>query len=179
MLGSYKKQIAIVALIIAVVIGLGWFFVFRGSNGEEEPEAEAFPTTNIEEPTSQPTQEIKVEDLRIKVLNGSGVVGEANRVKLILEDADFTVDSTGNADNYDASETTIAARAGVPGSVVSDIQDLLEDDYTVTTTSLDGSEDVDIIVTVGDRINPPTEAPKEKSEPTAATTPTKTPTPTP
>ncbi len=182
MSGLSKKSIAIAVVILLLVSGAGWFFLMRGnseSNDSTESTEAVFPTSDFEEPTPTPEATLNKEDIKIKVLNGSGVVGEANRVKLILEDADFTVDSTDNAESYDASETTIAAKSGVMGSVVSELKKLLEDDYTVTTTSLDASESVDIIITVGSRINPPTKAPSNDESEDTTPTPTKSPTPTP
>lgn len=180
MSGLNKKSVAIALVILLLVVGLGFFLMNRGkSDTDEASNQEVFPTSDFEAPSPTTAESLSKEEIKIKVLNGSGVVGEANRVKLILEDNEFTVDSTGNADSYDSQDTTIASKSTVPSSIISELKDLLEKDYTVSTSSLDDSESVDIIITVGARINAPTSKPTAEVTEDASVSPTPTESPTP
>ncbi len=58
-------------------------------------------------PTLTPTPAFKKEELKIKVLNGSGVRGKAAEVKEILKNAQYGEILTDNADNFDYQITEI------------------------------------------------------------------------
>lgn len=184
MSGLSRKSITIAIIVIVAAVGIGYFFMTRNkAPSDKAKNQEVFPTSTFEELSPTVEQTLNKEDIKVKVLNGSGVVGEANRVKLILEDNEFTVSETGNADSYEADETTIAAKAGVSGSALSELKKILEKDYTVTASSLDAGESVDVVITVGDRINAPTTKPTASDDnditvTASSPTPSKSPTPT-
>lgn len=191
MTGSKRNWIIISIFIVIAIIGFVYFMFFRGGTGGT---SQVSPTPTLfeeEEPTPTPERESNKENIKIRLLNGSGVVGEAGRVKALLEKADFVVESTDNADSYDHKETDIQAKAKIDPSVVEEITGILTNDYTVSSSELDESEEVDIIIVIGARKNPPTAAPKTTpkatptggaaaptSSTTSAPTATKAPTPT-
>lgn len=167
MFGRNKKWLGIITLVLVAIVGVVYFMFFRGGSKKAEPTPT--PTAMVEEvtPTTEPA--IAKEDLKIKILNGSGVVGEAGRVKTILEKAGYKIESTDNAESYDHKETEIQAKTAVTSTVLDELKKLLEKDYTVTTSKLEKDNEVDIIVTVGSRINPPTSAPKATPKPSSPT----------
>ncbi|SDC06104.1 transcriptional attenuator, LytR family [Geodermatophilus telluris] len=92
-----------------------------------EPEQAAAPTTEAP-PTAAPSE------VSVEVYNGSGVPGLAGEAGSALEDAGFTVTSTGNASSSDYAQTTIRYAAGdealaaavaaqVPGAVTEGSED--------------------------------------------------------
>lgn len=184
---SRKKWLIIIVTALLLGAGVAGFFYMRSSSSET---ATVTPTPAPIEQEPMPTEEptVNKEDLKVKILNGSGVVGEATKVKTLLEGADFVVDSTANADNYDYKTTEIQVKSTVSSSVTNELSELLETDYTVDTAELDDSEDVDIVVIIGVRKNAPTAKPTSgetsvTTKPTTSvvspTTGTTTPSPTP
>lgn len=181
---SRKKWIVII--VVAILLGAGVAgFLYMRSSSTQTASVTPTPAPIAQEPLPTEEPEVNKEDLKIKILNGSGVVGEATKVKTLLEGADFVIDSTGNADKYDYTTSEIQAKASVPSSISGEISELMETDYTTDIVELEESEDVDIIVIIGTRKNAPTAKPTSgetsvTTKPTtAATTPTTTTTPSP
>ena len=83
---SRKKWIIIIIVALLLGAGVAGFFFMRSSSTQT---ATVSPTSAPIEQEPMPTEEptVKKEDLKIKVLNGSGVVGEAGKVQKILEGA--------------------------------------------------------------------------------------------
>lgn len=173
---SRRKWLIIIVTALLLGAGVAGFFYMRSSSSQS---ASVTPTPAPVEQEPMPTEEptVNKEDLKIKVLNGSGVVGEAGKVQKILEGADFVVDSTANADEYDHKTTDIQVKSTVPSSVTNELTELLGEDYTVDSSSLDDTEDVDIIIIVGTRKNAPSGTPKptSSSETSVTTKPSATP----
>lgn len=173
-----RKWFIIIVTALLLGAGVAGFFYMRSSSSQSTT---VTPTPAPIEQEPMPTEEptVNKEDLKVKILNGSGVVGEAGKVQKILEGADFVVDSTANADEYDHKTTDIQVKSTVPSSITNELTELLGNDYTVDSSSLDDSEDVDIIIIVGTRKNAPTGTPKptSSSETSVTTKPTSTTTP--
>lgn len=113
--GSKKKPIWLWITVLLLIVGAGitWFLVWKQSKSDKVPQplqAEVTPT-----PIVSPTPEAKVDlsQFKISVLNGSGISGEAGRVKSLLETSGFTVKNTANADSYDFTDTEITYSADV------------------------------------------------------------------
>lgn len=64
----------------------------------------------IAPPTPSPTPNFKKEEVKIKILNGSGVKGKATEIKEILKNKGYTEIVTGNADNFDFKITEIQVK---------------------------------------------------------------------
>jgi hypothetical protein len=147
--GSHNIMIFIVVVLITIVVaGGGYFFLnSMGSKFFSKP-------TPTPAPTKAPTPTAAAVDkseYQIEVLNGSGVAGAAAEAQEMLEDEGFTVESIGNADESDLVETEIAAQEDVSKNYLNELVQALAQQYIVATgiNELDGSEDVDVIVTVG------------------------------
>lgn len=89
---------------------------------------------------------------KIEVLNGSGIKGEAAKVKELLEAEKFSVSSIGNADNSDYQKTIIQAKKTVPREFLDKVKSFLVRSYVLDKVKeLDESEKFDAIITVGSK----------------------------
>lgn len=101
------------------------------------------------EPTTAPTPAFKKEDVKIKILNGSGTAGKAGEVKDILQKAGFVDMLTGNADNFEYEKTEVQVKKSK--AAIFDVlkKDLSENVKLTKSTVLDDEEASDIIIIVG------------------------------
>ncbi len=146
---SLAKKIAIIlAVCIFLVAGLliSSKKIFNRNTDYVSPVVENIPQNT---PTSIPT--INIDSLKIQVLNGSGITGEATKVSTLLSQNKFKVANTGNAPNYDFVKTEIQTKELVSTQIIDLLVESLEKDYTstVSATKLPESSEYDIIVTTG------------------------------
>lgn len=100
-------------------------------------------------PTATPTLSVKREEIKIKVLNGSGTKGKASDVKDILNKKGYQEILTGNADNFDYETTEIKIKKSEQ-----EIQNLIKNDLkdyvsNIKFKELDEKEASDVIIIVG------------------------------
>lgn len=148
-----KGVIITIVIIIVLLLAGGGVMYFNSQNNsddEEESTREVF-IDEQPEPTDEPEEDYEKSDFSIQVLNGSGIPGEAGKAQTLLEDNDFVVDDTGNADTYDYRETEIRRKAEVPDEVMDELIDIMGsgDVSADEGDELDEDEDYDIIVIVG------------------------------
>ena len=160
-----KKNFFLYFIIIAFVaflIGLG---AMAGVNYALQSKSFDFDMSNMNvlrmfEPTPTPTPEptatpvpTKAVDLSaytIRVENGSGITGEAAKLKTQLVNDEFTVASTGNADNSDYKKTTISVKENVDESYIKKLRASLEKTYTLgDDTKAPPSQKTDVVITIG------------------------------
>lgn len=149
-----KTMIIWIAVILVAVflIGGGIVSVAGGSLPSISLGADPTPTpepTPLPSPTPEPV-DVDISELSVQVLNGSGVAGAAGAMQEVLEDLGYTVDDTGNADNYDFEETEVYGKQ-VYETILAKLAANLGDDYTVGVidTDLDEDSSYDIQVIVG------------------------------
>lgn len=89
----------------------------------------------------------------IKILNGSGVSGEAAKEKAALTTAGFNVTATGNADSSDVVATEIAAKKSVTAAFLDALKTELSKTYVLASASgsIAESASVDVVVTLGSK----------------------------
>lgn len=145
---SFPKIILLIPLFLLIIT----FFVIFGSkiksdNQSISPAVSITPTA-IPSPTPTP---INVASLKIKVLNGTGTAGQASEVVKLLETKKFTVASTGNAANYDFTQTLVEVKKTVSQEAISLLTQALGNDFSpkISDKSLSDSSDFDIIITTG------------------------------
>ena len=137
-------------LLLGALLG-GVYFYQKGVNLELQasptPEASIEPTLA---PTASPSAKLDLTKFPINVQNGSGIAGTAGSAKDLLTKAGFKVSGTGNADNYDYTDTIIKAKTSVSADFVSKLTTTLSGMYSVAKaqTLPDTSKD-DIIVIIG------------------------------
>lgn len=143
------KRVKLLLIIFgAWLILLGAILAFRGFPEKRIPSTqEAIPSPTIQ-PSSTPT--LKREDLKIKVLNGSGERRIAGTTAKFLEGKGYQEIKIGNADRFDYEETLIQIKEEKQ-SYLDLITEDLKDNYTVATAAawLEKEEEFDVIIIVG------------------------------
>jgi len=103
-------------------------------------------TPTVAPPSPTPTPNFKKEDVKIKVLNGSGVPGKATEIKEILRKKGYVEILTDNADNFDYIVTEIQVKKDKPqlGEMIKgDLKDYIT---SPKITVLDDKEASDAII---------------------------------
>lgn len=119
------------------------------------PQAKAKPTVKImpikPSPTNEttPTPAFKKEEVKIKVLNGSGTPGKASEVKDLLKEKGYQEILTGNADNFDYTQSELQIKK-TKSDVTSIIKNDLKDNVSSFKQSVLGEEEAaDIVIIIG------------------------------
>ena len=100
-------------------------------------------------PSPSPTPAYKKEELKLKVLNGSGTKGKANEVKEILKNKGYSEIITGNADNFDYTKTEVQIKKeyeDVLTTLKTDVKDYVSD---LKSSELEKDSTADIILIIG------------------------------
>lgn len=151
-------KIVVIIVLILLVLGaiVGGILYFQ--KGVSEPVSEVSETQTSETAevtTPEPTQEAEV-DLSIitfSVLNGSGIAGEAGKVKDLLVEGGFSEDKiqAGNADKYDYQDISLSLKSGLSEKVNEAITASLSDVYDVTVSedNLQENSTYDVVIIVG------------------------------
>ncbi len=139
-------------LLLGALLG-GVYFYQKQLNANPTPTPS--PEATIEDnstpgPSASPSAKLDLTKYPINVQNGSGIPGTAGSVKDTLTKAGFKVSSTGNADNYDYTDTIIKVKSDVPAEFVTKLTTTLSGVYSVAKaqTLPDSSKD-EVVVIVG------------------------------
>lgn len=93
-----------------------------------------------------------LSSFKVSVLNGSGQIGGAGKVKSLMENAGFKVGSTGNAGSFNYTDTMIQTTDKVSAEVIAVLKKALSKDYSVEVgKALPTDSKWDIVVTVGSK----------------------------
>lgn len=170
--GRSKKIFILSALIL--VLGLIAFGISRSIGNKGISSNKTLTTTPTMSPTTTPTPTdiidttptptlktkttptptkisgSSVKNLSIQILNGSGVVGAGKKAADFLSGLGYTITSTGNADNFEYSQTTIQIKSA-KSSLLNQLKKDLTENYTIgsTSTTLSSSSSADAIVIIG------------------------------
>lgn len=127
--------------------------VFYQKNVKDGGIAETPVPVESTEPTATatpaPSASVDLSKYTISILNGSGIAGEAGKVKTLLTDAEFKVGTTGNAATYDFTKTVVKAKSSVDSAYVAKLIETLSKTYEVDkaqTLSDSSKDDVQVIV---------------------------------
>ncbi len=145
--------------VIAIAILAGNFFL--SSQGENQPKKVAVqptPTSQTEKilaasPTATltPVQELDKSELSLQALNGSGTSGAASTLADVLKKAGYTVSGTGNAQEFDYTETVIQIKKSKSSYTKGLVADLSKEyDVSSDVETLAESARYDAIVIVGE-----------------------------
>lgn len=150
----FPKEILLFLAIFLVTFGV--FYVIASSRGggvtlpfAVSPTATPTPEPTVAPPTPTPTVEVVRADVKVKVLNGTGVAGQAGGIKTLLEGKGYTGITTGNADRYDyeVSEVQINKdKAFLKDTILADVKEILA---SPQVTDLDEGETVDVLIVIG------------------------------
>ncbi len=100
-------------------------------------------------PTPTPEILVKKEDLKIKVLNGSGTVGKASAVKDTLKSKGYQDILTGNADNFDYTQSVLEVKDSATGAATLLEGDLKDSVASFKVTTLTATDAADVVLIVG------------------------------
>ncbi|KKR84041.1 MAG: hypothetical protein UU32_C0051G0002 [Candidatus Woesebacteria bacterium GW2011_GWB1_41_10] len=139
----------LIAFILGLAVGAVTMYLVKAQSSKVSSQQETAVVDQTPEPTTAPVTEVKREDLKVQVLNGSGVSGAAAQAKTLLEGLGYLDVETGNADG-DFAETEIEIKADKAAVEVLVKKDL-EDEYSLSDTvgELDESSDYDVVITLG------------------------------
>ncbi len=145
------KWLWILAILLIVGAGVVWFLVWRETKPTKVSEVSKIEATHspATTATATPEAEIVLSKYNIKILNGSGIAGEATRMKTFLEAADFTVLSTGNADSYDFMTTEITYSPEVSSGWLSKLKTELAKKYVIKEAVSGKVTGADVEIVVG------------------------------
>lgn len=149
---STKKVItwAVGILLFVGILGGAFYMTYQQGikAGENNIKSQVALTPTPPEATPTP-KAVKADAYEIKILNGSGIGGEAAKVQALLEKNNYKIESIGNSEDS-VEKTIIAAKSDVSKGWINDLRVVLGDTYEVSEPeTLDESEDVDVIITVG------------------------------
>ncbi len=145
--------IPVVFIVLAIIFGL---VIFREGvkkqNQQKDTQISQVPEpTQTISPTPTVTVEIDFSKYSIRILNGSGVKGEANKLKSVLEEQGFKVESIGNADNSNYIQTVVRAKKDIPEQYISKLKGVLESAYSLSSKTEENVGDESVVVIVGVR----------------------------
>lgn len=167
--GWFKRFRLWIVLVLGLILLLGlgggayWYFFMRNGAKTEPAKVDApndkvvtkapspTPTT---EPTPTPEEEVvDMSSFKLQVLNGSGVSGEAGRVKDFLTESGFVDFTLGNADSYGYAITEVKLKPDLSGQVWKAIESALNGEYVVvkSDTDLEAESKYDAVIVVGER----------------------------
>lgn len=156
--GGLFKKIALwsgIAIVIGALLGVSWKLAYeRGVVvGQEQVKESQQKEADTQEKIATPTpEEISKGKYTIEVLNGSGISGEAARVKGILEKEGYTVSSVGNAKGEDVTETTITVKDTAAKAWIDKLKTVLANSFSVSVSeSTDSDAKTDVVITVGSK----------------------------
>lgn len=152
---KFPKEILLFVVIFLVTFGV--FYLIANSRSEgglvlpfaSKPTETPTPEPTEAPPTPTPTVEVMRESVTIQVLNGTGVPGQANGVKALLEGKGYTGITTGNADTYDYTQSEIQIskdKSYLKDTILADVKSSLTDPKV---TELPSDATVDVVIIIG------------------------------
>ena len=151
------KQILLIALVVIIGLGLigGGIWVSQKALSKRKTEVSVTPTPPLAvEPTktteAAPTPGLARSELKVEVLNGSGVPGLAAKAAAYLEQVGYKEVKTANAQKYDYAETVVQIKESKKQYLEMVKQDVGKK-YTIAakTETLDEKSDFDVVIIVG------------------------------
>ena len=151
---NYLWIIIPTALLIGALVG-GLITYFSGLSRLQVADQTPSPVPSVEPmvtstPVASPSSTIKREDLKVQVLNGSGISGEAGKAKTLLEGLGYKNVDTGNASSSDYAQTEISIKTTSKDALATVIKDL-STKYSAVEASkpLVVTSKYDLVITLG------------------------------
>lgn len=143
-----------VTIVLAIIAGV---LIYREGVRKSDLKSQAEELTradstqqNISPTIAEIPDEAAISEYQIMILNGSGIRGEAARVRDLLEKEGFNVISIGNSKQADYIKTVIQVKKDTSRMFVAMLKSSLEKTYTLDDVAeLSENEEVDVVVTIG------------------------------
>jgi hypothetical protein len=160
-----KKFLSLIGIIGLLFLLLGLFIFFKdlGSKFGTEHQSPLVSTpTMTPTPTTVATQSAQLQaspsaslvaksDLKLMVINGNGLPGDAGRLAKVLNGLGYTNSETDTADTQGQRVTSIQVSGRVPVSYLQELKTAVEDEYVQVTVSTVENSPTDIEITTGTR----------------------------
>jgi hypothetical protein len=116
-----------------------------------KPETTVVTVQETPATTASPAPTADLTKYEVKILNGSGIAGEAGRAQDLLEKAGFSISSVGNAPSYSFTKSVIQVSSDVEEGFVTKLSESLSEDYQVDTKTqaVPASSEDKVIVIIG------------------------------
>ena len=153
---NYLWIIIPTALLVGALVG-GLITYFSGISRLSETDQEIAPSATVAPsaeptPTASPSSSLKREEIKLQVLNGSGISGFAGKAKTYLEELGYKDVMTGNAATSDFTNTIISVKDSKK-EFLETIKTDLAKNYKVAekTETLSASSKYDFVITLGSK----------------------------
>ena len=179
-----NKKILLTTVIVILIV-LGGVFLLREPKLEVEPiPNEDLSQENVDTPTPTATSTpINKKDIRIEVLNGTGIAKAAAFLQEELNKLGYSNIDVGNVDDEKFTETEVTFSRTINQEIKDEINEKLEELYKDVTVKEGSLEDFDIRIIAGLRkgqvlpTDTPSPTPTKVTSPTPTATSSATPTP--
>jgi hypothetical protein len=145
---SLPKKEVLIFILSFLLSFLLFIFISKFKSNIKLPVTAPSPTPTPA-PTVTPTPAFKKEDLKIKVLNGSGTKGKATEVKDLLKNKGYSEIVTDNADNFNYEKTEIQVKKSFSQAVTMIEADLKDYLVSPNQTVLTEKETADLVIIIG------------------------------
>ncbi len=156
----YFFVVAIVAFLLGISFIAGAYYAMHGKGislphsipGMQHASPTPQPVTPAPTIATKPSVAVTLSQYTINILNGSGVVGQAAKVKADLVTQGFNVTATGNADNANFTKTQISAKKSVSADYIQKLKEALQKKFVVEVESQvpnSSSQTTDVVITIG------------------------------
>lgn len=147
---SRPTMMIIGAVILLGLLAFGVLAAVRRQASSPAPSPSATPIASPSPLPSPSPEPAELSDLKLQVLNGAGVPGQASAVASLLAKAGFGEAAVGNAANYNFTDTLISVKPDTPETAYLTAAKALQSNYTVKKgAALDTDSEYDVVVTVG------------------------------
>ncbi len=174
---SSKKIFIVFLILIAIGLMVGVWFIFKKPGSPEpSPTPAATLTPYIEGLEATPASSPEPADkslIKIRILNGTGISGEAAFLQGHLKGLGYSEIELGNADEQNYTITNLTFSSSLSEEIVDEVTDELLGLYKDVNTKKSASlEEEDILITTGLRKGA---TPKPTASPSPEVTPTASP----
>jgi hypothetical protein len=155
---SFRVPKELILFVVIFLVTFAVFYVIANSRTgapvdvpflASKPTATQSPEPTIIPPSPTPTIIVNREELRVRVLNGSGITGKAAQLKGLLTDAGYVAVTAGNADRSDYIQSQVNIKPGkmdVKDTVLADIARMIS---SPTLGQLDAKDSADVVIIIG------------------------------
>ncbi|MBI2011933.1 LytR C-terminal domain-containing protein [Candidatus Daviesbacteria bacterium] len=149
------SSVLLAPILIAVVLLIyGAYYYFEGkpfSNSQptnQTTDSAPSPSINISLPNAS-SSAVRKEEIKIKILNGSGVAGQAGRVRNSLLKLGFKNIEIGNDPNADGEKTVVEYISQVNSDILDEILSELKRSFKNISTEKSKIDDFDVVIITG------------------------------
>ena len=138
-------------LLLGALLGGIIFYQNKVNNIVEPTSTPTSSATAIPDATPTPTvstENVDLEKYTLVLQNGSGIKGEATKVKDLLVKAGFKVGTTGNASSFDYTNTIVQVKADTDAGFLAKLKEVLGENYKIGKDEVLKSTSKDNIVIV-------------------------------